>query len=118
MFKRGRIGTLLAVLVVLSVQTLPSQAAVDPTRPPTLQGNGAVTPPVKISPWQLQLIRISAEGRQAVVNGVRLRQGDSVRGAQLVSIESGTVVLKKGNRRIPLQLGSSINIKRNSQGLE
>ncbi|MFT6915243.1 MAG: hypothetical protein ACJAWL_001546 [Motiliproteus sp.] len=114
MFNRSWTGILLAVLAVSSV-TLPSQAAVDPTRPPAQSGNGAATLNVKASPWQLQMIRIGTQGRQAVVNGVWMRQGDSVGGAELVSIESGTVVLKKGKRRIPLHLGSSINIKRNSQ---
>lgn len=118
MFKERWMKTLLTALGVSTVLALPSQAAVDPTRPPAQPPYGVATTSIKASPWQLQAIRISDQGRHAVINGVRVRQGESVRGAELVSIKPSAVVLKQGQRRIPLELESVINIKRSSQEAE
>jgi hypothetical protein len=109
----------MTVLIVCSLSVTPSWAAVDPTRPPALQQRGEVSMGVKkANPWQLQGIRISAQGRYAVINDTQVRQGERIRGAEVLAIEPGSVVLKQGSRRISLTLGSLINIKRNSQEAE
>ncbi len=115
MFSRSLLGALLFLLLVFAQGVVPAQAAVDPTRPPAVQPGGAEAVAQTASPWQLQAIRISAQARRAVINGISVREGERVRGADVVAIEPGSVVLSKGSRRIQLELQSSVNSKRNAQ---
>ncbi|MEH6470166.1 MAG: hypothetical protein V7752_02850 [Halopseudomonas sp.] len=101
--------------VILCAWLSPSQAAVDPTRPFSQQGSDATARQVKPNPWQLQAVRISAQGRLAVINGINVREGERVRGAKVVEIKPGSVKLQQGRRQFQLDLGPSVNIKRNSQ---
>ncbi len=105
-------------IAVVGLAIAPSQAAVDPTRPPSQPHNEGVSMGVTANAWQLQAIRISAQGRSAVINGVQVRQGESIRKAKVVAIEPGSVVLKQSGRQILLTLGPLLNIKRNSQESE
>lgn len=104
----------LSVLLVLVM--LPVQAATDPTRPPSARsasiGSSASNKP---QPWRLQSIRISQQSSRAVINGTQVREGERVRGAKVLSIEPGLVLLQQGSKRIRLTLGGVNKIKRNTQ---
>jgi len=76
----------------------------DPTRPtdPALffgSGHSIATPD-----WTLQSVLSSADRRIAVINGTRVREGDRIGSARVVSIQPSHVVLRTGSRNLTLQL--------------
>ncbi len=78
----------------------------DPTRP--LDEGPKIAQVENEQPAQLSLdsILISEHRRHAVVNGQRLRLGDSLAGLKVVKIEHNSIVLADSERLIRLQLGN------------
>ena len=88
----------------LLVFSIPIAALQDPTRPtdPALYfgqgdaGNG--------SGWSLQSILSSPQRRIAIINGTRVREGDRIGSARVVSIKASYVLLNTGKRTLTLRL--------------
>jgi hypothetical protein len=93
---------LLASLLLIS--TMHAWALQDPTRPtdPALYFGGRSNAAAPV--WDLQSILSSSDRRIAVINGTRVREGDRVGTARVVSILPTHVVLKTGGRTVKLQL--------------
>ena len=94
------------ILIVISVMTSAQFAAdkslKDPTQPPRF---AKIKPGNKtVRNLKLSSIRISDNDRQVVINGKRLRKGNSIANYRLQRIEVGYVVLSnaKGNLRLNL----------------
>ena len=105
----------LVALLLSSVSLVGVQAAVDPTRPPSVRYS--VDPAAKkaVKPLKLQSIRISEAGRWAVINGKRVGEGERIQGAKVTSISPGKVKLQRAGQQRVLTLGSTAKIKRYSQ---
>ena len=73
----------------------------DPTRP--FQARGTRSQSVAPS-FELTAILISGTRRVAIINGKPCRAGDTVDGAELLSIESGSVELRAGPRTVTVRL--------------
>lgn len=80
----------------------------DPTRPPTQAeieawfGNGPESR--QSSPFRLQSVLLAPDRRIAVIDGQRLRLGETLKDAQVKAIEPGRVVLERNGERIELTI--------------
>jgi len=83
---------------------VPAWALQDPTRPtdPALYFGANHRPDG--SAWTLQSILSAPDRRIAIINGTRVREGDRIGGARVVSIRTSHVVLNTGKRKLTLQL--------------
>lgn len=95
-----------AALVPITLTLLSSTAFAlhDPTRPtdPVLyfgQGNDTGS-----SGWSLQSILSSPHRRIAIINGTRVREGERIGSAKVVSIQASHVLLNTGERTLTLRL--------------
>lgn len=84
----------------------------DPTRPPTPAevaawfGNGMDER--QRAPFRLQSILLAPERRIAIIDGQRLRVGDTLGDAEVRAIEPGRVVLDRGGERIELNIDTHL----------
>jgi len=60
--------------------------------------------PPPSSAWTLQSILSAADRRIAIINGTRVREGDRIGSARVVSIKSSRVILNTGKQTLTLQL--------------
>jgi MSHA biogenesis protein MshK len=94
----------LAILGLLACLTASGQhdgELFDPTRPPRARGTRSHS---VAASFELTAILISGTRRVAIINGKPCRAGDTVDGAELLSIESGSVELRAGPRRLTVHL--------------
>ncbi len=82
---------------------------VDPMRPDNLPrrsnnsaGIGSKTAITTETRWQLQSIQIDNGSRSATINGKRLKIGDKIGNAQLISIAYDQVKLRQGKKQFTL----------------
>lgn len=84
----------------------------DPTRPPTQAeiaawfGAGAQTR--ERAPFDLQSILLAPGRRIAIIDGQRLRVGESLGNAEVRTIEPGRVVLVRAGERIELHIDTHL----------
>ncbi len=81
-----------------------ADAVVDPMRPDFGGPPATNTARPQPSPLELQSTLLSPQRNLAVISGVRLGIGESIRGYRLLSIEPGTALLEKDGRRLELKL--------------
>ncbi|WP_181918281.1 MULTISPECIES: general secretion pathway protein GspB [unclassified Wenzhouxiangella] len=104
--------TWIALLMMLPALALAQGELRDPTRPPTQAeieawfGNGPASG--QRSPFRLQSILLAPDRRIAVIDGQRLRLGESVDNAEVKAIEPGRVVLERNGERIELTIESHL----------
>ena len=93
-------------LFVCSLLLLSTSALADPTRPaPSWLATAATADPaVHTQALSLQLIKQTANGRIAVINGSLLRKGEKIRQYQLHDIAADHVVLDLNGERQILRL--------------
>lgn len=98
----------IAFLTILPAVAFAQGEVRDPTRPPTqaeIQAwfdNGPESE--QRSPFRLQSILLAPDRRIAVIDGQRLRLGETLKDAQVKAIEPGRVVLEREGERIELTL--------------
>lgn len=84
----------------------------DPTRPPTQAEVAAwfgTGPQARErSPFRLQSILLAPQRRIAIIDGQRLRVGDTLADARVESIEPGRVVLARAGERIELHIDTHL----------
>ncbi len=101
---------LLTALAVTSTLVASDAKLQDPTKPPSFaipkSGKKAVTH------LKLSEIRIADSERQAVINGKRLKKGNSIAGYRLKKIEVGYVILANGKGTLRLDLVSKRIIRK------
>lgn len=119
MFERLRYGLLGALLVVL----LPARGELrDPTEPYGFRSSqagqsSAVTAPLfDADSLRLSGIFIGPADNSAVINGQRLRIGDQIAGARLVTIKPRLIELERDGDRIKIEL-LPITVKRPAKDL-
>lgn len=97
---------LLLMSILMSCLIAPVTFAADPTRPPGwLTGSTQRSAPsVPVTAFNLQQVLIRADSRSAVINDQLLSVGEKVKGATLISIAPGSVVLKIRQKRVKLSL--------------
>ncbi|QHJ12528.1 hypothetical protein FX988_02785 [Paraglaciecola mesophila] len=89
------------LLVSASVASAYGQVLVDPTRPfdaiPSTSANGELTDKLIVN-----AIFINGLHKQAIINGMRVREGQEIAGKTLVSISKSRVVLRgdKGSQEL------------------
>ncbi len=78
----------------------------DPTRPAAALGSGAGGGAAASGPakWTLTSTLIAPHRRVAVINGRVMQVGQKIDGAELVAVESGSVLLRRAGQRIELKL--------------
>ncbi|MFO8025160.1 general secretion pathway protein GspB [Thiohalophilus sp.] len=100
MFDRTATGLLILGLVF----AVPVNARLDdPTRPPGYRlyvPGGKSTAPS----WHVDTIKIGERQRIAVINGKRVREGDSVHGARVLAIQPGYVQLRYKQEEFVIRL--------------
>ncbi len=107
----NRYVLLITVLVFCSHGLLAADGKLkDPTRPPVFIAPKAGTQ--KNTELLLTEVKIARKGRQAVINGQRLKKGDPVAGYRLKKIEVGYVILANKKETIRLNLISSRLIRK------
>ncbi len=79
------------------------QAFHDPTRPtePDVYFGSSIR---NNSAWSLQSILSASDRRIAIINGTRVREGDVIGSAKVISIGESKVVLNTGGQRFTLRL--------------
>jgi hypothetical protein len=99
----NKIWIFLVVVTFISSPHLAGEKSLkDPTQPPVF---ATVKPGQKtVKNLKLSSIRINGNDRQVVINGKRLRKGNSIADYRLQGIEVGYVILSnaKGNLRLNL----------------
>ncbi len=73
----------------------------DPTRPP---GYAADSNP---NPWELNAIFSSSDRKIAVINGVSVKEGDTIGNAKVTSINENSVVIDGSEGKMTLNLGTA-----------
>jgi MSHA biogenesis protein MshK len=93
------------LLLLITTAAFNAWALQDPTRPtdPVLYFGGGNRPP-STSVWTLQSILSAPDRRIAIINGTRLREGDRIGNARVVSIKPSHVVLNTGKGTLTLQM--------------
>ena len=76
----------------------------DPTRPTDPASYFGQAKTGKGNGWSLQSILSSPQRRIAIINGTRVREGERIGSAEVVSIEASYVVLNTGKRNLTLRL--------------
>jgi hypothetical protein len=108
---RLRLVAYLLLVAVFSSSCYAEEKLQDPTRPPP---DAIVKPGVKkVTTLKLTEIRINDNDRLAVVNGKRLRKGNSIAGYKLKKIAVGYVILANAKRTLRLNLINSRVIRKN-----
>ncbi len=92
------------VLVLLGTVAVSAQALQDPTRPTDPAAYFGSNRHTVTATWALQSILSSENRRIAIINGIRVREGDRIGTARVVSIRPSQVVLNTGGRTLTLQL--------------
>ena len=90
-------------LIIATLVSQQVQALHDPTRPTDPAeyfGNSARNN----SAWSLQSILSASDRRIAIINGTRVREGDVIGSAKVISIDESKVVLNTGGQRFTLRL--------------
>jgi hypothetical protein len=94
----------LCLALAATVASFSTWALQDPTRP-TDPAHYFGTEAMADKPtWALQSVLSSADRRVAVINGIRVLEGDRIGAAQVVSIRPAAVVLKTDHRTVTLRL--------------
>ena len=84
----------------------------DPTRPTDPAAYFGTHNTSKRGDWSLQSILFAADRKVAVINGVRVQEGDRVGSARVFRIHDSYVLLKTGGRTLTLRLlPESIKVK-------
>lgn len=100
-------------LCLLPCHAANAEALRDPTRPPNMQSIASDTEiEVARSGPQLQAVIISENRRSAIISNRRFNMGDSIGGAQLITINESEVVLRTGDRLKTLKLFPSSSKRR------
>ena len=95
--------TMGALMVVAG--TVEASELADPTRPVDAEVPVAVAPADSPLPLRLSIIKVSAQGRAAVVNGTLVHEGDVVEGSRVLSIDrDGVIVITVDGTRRALAL--------------
>ena len=91
------------IIFVAALLSQQSHALHDPTRPtdPADYFGGGVR---SNSTWSLQSILSAADRRIAIINGTRVREGDLIGSARVISIGESKVVLNTDGQRFTLRL--------------
>jgi hypothetical protein len=107
----NKLWTILVVLAVTTSLLLAGEKSLkDPTRPPTF---ATVKPGQKtVRNLKLSSIRINDNDRQVVINGKRLRKGNSIANYRLQRIEVGYVILSNAKGTLRLNLINSRIIRK------
>lgn len=96
------------------------QKVPDPTRPPTSAeieawlGNGAGSE--RDAPFRLQSILLAPGRRVAIIDGKRLRPGETLDNATVTTIEPGRVVLERGDETIELNIETHLTKDKDGLG--
>ncbi|MCP4413014.1 MAG: hypothetical protein GY808_10690 [Gammaproteobacteria bacterium] len=107
----NRYVLLLTVLILYSHGLIAVDAKLkDPTRPPIYTTPKAGTQ--QNTELLLTEVKIAKKGRQAVINGQRLKKGDPIAGYRLKKIEVGYVILANKKETLRLNLISSRLIRK------
>lgn len=116
---RGIVLSLLSWTIMVS-SAAQTNAAADPTQPPPLQDPVALKRVLKPGiQWRLSAILNSGDRKVAIVNDRALLVGEKVNGAELISIATDRVVLKRGQRTIRLRLHQpKVGQKMNSESAQ
>ncbi len=112
--------TWIALLMMSPALALGQGELRDPTRPPT-QGEidawfGDGPGPGQSAPFQLQSILLAPKRRIAVIDGQRLRLGETVDNAEVMLIEPGRVVLERNGERIELTIETHLTNNNDGSG--
>ncbi|MDT8439247.1 MAG: hypothetical protein RQ729_09600 [Wenzhouxiangellaceae bacterium] len=104
---RMRLGVIACMLCMLMPSALAGTTTDelrDPTRPPDVQGP---TRAGEREPrWQIHSVLVAAERRLAIINGRRVRVGDSIDGATVLAIDAVAVELQHAGRTLRLPVPS------------
>ena len=106
-----RVGMIGLLGLLLGYSSALAATLDDPTRPP---GYRLVLPhgkQAKASSWYVNAIRISANQRMAIINGRRVKVGDTVNGAVVVEILPTKVRLRHNKKDVSIKLIAG-NIKK------
>lgn len=110
-------GTAVLCLILLS-GSAGAWALTDPTRPQDLKPEQLQDLGIELEPevptYTLQYVLYSSKHRFAVINGKRVREGDRVAEARIISIQPGVVRIRVPGETRELRLGYT-DIKK-SQG--
>lgn len=107
-------------LMMLPAFVLANGELRDPTRPPTQAeieawfGNGHESG--QRPAFHLQSILLAPERRIAVIDGQRLRLGETVDNAEVKAIEPGRVVLERNGERIELTIETHLTNDNDGSG--
>ncbi|MCG8324645.1 MAG: general secretion pathway protein GspB [Thiotrichales bacterium] len=96
----------LLVLALMSV-CVSAWSLTDPTRPygyVEVPEFVEVVIPEESTEWILSGIRIYGDDRQAILNGVPVREGEMIENAKVLTINETSVVVEEGDRHLVVKL--------------
>ncbi len=101
---------LCAAFLILPLESL-ADALADPTRPPARYAP-VIEPTVRASArLQLESILISPYRRVAIINGLRVKEGDVVGDSVVTRISRASVSMRDGQRTFELKKYVSLTVK-------
>jgi MSHA biogenesis protein MshK len=94
------VSLVIIVTMLLSQQVHALHDPTQPTDPADYFGGGIRSN----SAWSLQSILSATDRRIAIINGTRVREGDLIGSAKVISINESTAVLNTGGQSFTLRL--------------
>ncbi len=107
MLKRSLISLLLSTVVCATVSSQETGASADPESR-FGRGSTGVAATQNGSSYHLSGVLITPAGRVALVNGKQSRAGDSIDGAEIVSIGDRDVRIRAGSQEFTVRLGGTV----------
>ena len=102
---------MLAIMVLSTSLAFAAEVKLrDPTKPPSFAIPKAGK--AEVTNFKLSEIRIADDERQVVINGKRLRKGNSIAGYRVKNIEVGYVILENDKGTLRLNLIASRIIRK------
>ncbi len=115
MFDLKRLTLLIALLVASTVTLVTAAVLSDPMRPSAGYAVSTAVQSERVNSqgdWVLQSVLVGAERAVAVIDGVPVSRGELYRGARLLKVQAGQVILQaKGGKKIVLKLTPGIHMK-------
>ena len=107
---------LLVLAVAAATTTVAQEPRVqDPMRPPAPpRSEGAAGSPV--AGLSLTAVLVSASRRIAIVNGQIYREGDSVNGEEIVAIEPGSILIRRGGTDVRVRVRNHAAVTTRNDG--
>lgn len=106
---------MMLILLVMTANAVKAEVLPDPTRPPDYQDTVFMQDlPQEMIDWRVTAIRLSDMDRTAIINGIIVREGETVGTAKVIEIQPIHVILEYNGRKAAVRLFSDMAVRKPS----